>query len=174
MGVRPLMESRAERTEQMSTERKAAADLEAAAIKRFLSRARGTVQQALIKIDVQETGLVDRDEWANGLERLGYQGHGDIQDAFTSLDKRSHHILTLSDFQAGGGNDVTEGRKPEGILELASDIFCDAISDLLNDVCSEVLRDCLVDAMLSPVQVPTVDVKEWLKKREKEQKAARQ
>lgn len=158
--------------EQMPAEQRAAADLEAAAIKRYLSRSCGRIEVALQRIDTVGRGCISREAWAVGLEKLGYKANSDVQDAFTVLDKRSHHVLTLSDFQGGSACSVDSGRKPEGLLELSSEIFCETLDEQFDRIVSDVLSDMLAEELLAPhPRNPIPDIKKWLKKREQANKA---
>jgi len=148
-----------------------AAETAAQSCRRFLSRTCGTVQLALAAFDTSGTGKFNRWEWEQGLRKLGYEESYDVQEIFTVLDKRRHHVLTLSDLlDRYQGVPIEEGQPDRGLSlpGVASEITDEAVSAALDPILTEVLSELLQQALLAPSGPPSgmPDLKRWLRKRD--------
>merc|ERR1719382_172574 len=96
---------------------------------------------ALEVFDPSGDGRFDRDEWAAGLKKLGYTSHIDVQAIFTALDKRGHHVLTLSDLlDKYSGMDVFTGVPTPGFGGVASEVLHEAMTECMQSVLHEAMR----------------------------------
>jgi len=136
-------------------------------VKRFLSRTCGTMKFALQVFDPSGDGRFDRTEWEAGLQKLGYVALCDVQALFSALDKRQHHVLTLSDLlDKYSGMDVFTGIPKPGLMGIVSEIIQEAMVDCLQESMQEALQEAVQAALLSPSgpQRDLPDLKRWLKK----------
>merc|ERR1712039_293025 len=93
----------------------------------------------------------------------------------TALDKRHHHVLTMSDLLDNyKGDDINKGLPPLGLRGIASSIIVDAMNDTFDSIITEALTGMLEKELLAPRGPPTglPDVNRWLRKRELEKKQA--
>mmetsp|Transcript_36077 Transcript_36077/g.90732 ORF Transcript_36077/g.90732 Transcript_36077/m.90732 type:complete len:1501 (+) Transcript_36077:71-4573(+) len=144
-------------------------------VKAFLSRSCGTMQFALNVFDPSGDGRFDRMEWELGLKKLNYIPTFDVQAMFTALDKRRHHVLTLSDLlDKYSGMNVFTGIPPPGLRGIASEILHEAMGEALGDVVTEALQEALVEPLQNPSgpQRDLPDIKSFLKRMERERKKA--
>eukprot|EP00930_Biecheleria_cincta_P042200 TRINITY_DN29024_c0_g2_i1.p1 TRINITY_DN29024_c0_g2~~TRINITY_DN29024_c0_g2_i1.p1 ORF type:complete len:1770 (-),score=379.64 TRINITY_DN29024_c0_g2_i1:217-5505(-) len=145
-----------------------AAETAAASAKRFLSRECGTMQAALQIFDPTGDGRFSRQEWEAGLKLLDFPTSHDVQEIFSVLDKRQHHMLTLSDLlDYCKGIPIDTGMPPLGIRGQASEIFQEVLDEQLLSIAKEALVDIICDDLLRPRGpingLPDVDT--WLKER---------
>jgi len=132
-----------------------AAETAAQSCRRFLSRTCGTMQLALNTFDSTGDGKFNRWEWENGLKKLGYEAHYDIQEIFSILDKRKHHVLTLSDLlDHYNGLPITEGLPEPGLKGIASQIMHEAVIESLGPVITQALAQLLQKELLAPRGLP--------------------
>lgn len=145
-----------------------AAEVAAQSCRRFLSRECGTMQLALNTFDSTGSGRFNRWEWENGLEKLGYEANYDVQEIFTVLDKRQHHVLTLSDLlDHYNGRPITEGLPDMGLKGIASEIVQEAMLEAMGPVVTMALAELLQKELLAPRGPPFTlpNVKALLKKK---------
>eukprot|EP00933_Yihiella_yeosuensis_P025346 TRINITY_DN1968_c0_g1_i1.p1 TRINITY_DN1968_c0_g1~~TRINITY_DN1968_c0_g1_i1.p1 ORF type:complete len:1593 (+),score=400.23 TRINITY_DN1968_c0_g1_i1:632-4780(+) len=145
--------------------------------KRFLSRTCGTMQMALATFDPSGDGRFDRQEWADGLRQLGYESTEDIQDLFTAIDKRGHHMLTLSDLlDYCKGIPVSTGMPDPGLRGMSSELFHEVVSTEIKGIVSEALSELLEAEFVQPrgpaSGLPDVDahIKKLRERAEREKK----
>lgn len=146
----------------------ASAEMAAAAAKRFLSRTCGTMQAALQTFDPSGDGRFSREEWEDGLKLLDFLPSHDVQEIFNVLDKRQHHMLTLSDLlDYCKGIPIDTGIPPLGFRGQASEIF----QEVLNEQLLSVAKDALVEIICADLMAPRgpisglPDVDAWLKEK---------
>jgi len=152
----------------------AAAEMAAASTKRFLSRTCGTMQAALATFDPSGDGRFSREEWTAGLAQLGFDVGHDIQEIFTVLDRRGHHMLTLSDLlDYCKGVPIETGMPPTGLRGTMSHIFSEVLTEVLDSVAKEALGDIAMEEFLAPrgPHCGLPDVKKLVKEAEKKRKA---
>lgn len=132
------------------------AALEAAkSTKRFLSRTCGTMQAALATFDPSGDGRFSREEWEQGLEKLDFTVGHDCQEIFTVLDKRQHHMLTLSDLlDYCKGIPIDTGMPSPGIRGAMSKLFQEILDEQLGLVVQEALIDVATEGLLHPSGAP--------------------
>lgn len=149
-----------------------AAEMQAQNVIRFLNRRYGTLQGAFEAIDKNGNGFVDRQEWECGVREAGYTEAYDLQEIFTALDKRQHHVITLSDILERRGVHICDGVPPPGLEGLVSDLLFEVIADASGSIVDEVLRELLQEELLGPrgPQDELPDVKKWLRKQEQRAK----
>lgn len=132
-----------------------AAEVAAQSCRRFLSRTCGTMQLALATFDSTGDGKFNRFEWEAGLKKLGYEANFDVQEIFTVLDKRRHHVLTLSDLlDHYNGTPITEGLPDPGLRGIASEIIHEALVESIEPVITQALADLLGKELLAPRGLP--------------------
>mmetsp|Transcript_147323 Transcript_147323/g.473351 ORF Transcript_147323/g.473351 Transcript_147323/m.473351 type:complete len:1569 (+) Transcript_147323:88-4794(+) len=142
-------------------------------LKAFLSRTCGTMQFALKVFDPSGDGRFDRHEWETGLRKLDYNPSVDCQVLFTALDKRRHHVLTISDLiDKFSGMSIQTGVPPLGIRGPMSEILHEAMQQMFLDILHEALVETVGAALLEPSgpQNSLPDITKFLKKCELKRK----
>merc|ERR1712061_923493 len=122
------------------------------------------------KFTTSVPGMINRSEGEEGLKKLNFTSTNpdmNMQDAFTVLDKKGHHVLTLADLQDRHKGGIHDGVILDPVMGLCSSLFQEAMHDCLMDVVSEVMADMLQDELNNPrVEPKGADVKKWLQRRE--------
>ncbi|CAK9086901.1 unnamed protein product [Durusdinium trenchii] len=129
-----------------------AAALEAAkSTKRFLSRTCGTMQAALATFDPSGDGRFSREEWDLGLKQLDFTVNYDHQEIFTVLDKRLHHMLTLSDLlDYCSGIPIDTGMPAPGLRGTMSELFEEVMEEQLAKAVQEALGEVALQGLQNP------------------------
>ncbi|CAJ1462078.1 unnamed protein product, partial [Effrenium voratum] len=140
------------RSEGLLPNRPAPAAVEAAkSTKRFLSRTCGTMQAALATFDPNGDGRFSREEWALGLQKLDFTVSYDAQEIFTVLDKRQHHMLTLSDLlDYCSGVPVDTGMPGPGLRGTISELFQEVMQEELGKIVQEALGEVAMASLQHP------------------------
>jgi len=162
------------RTDDLLPFRPAAAAVEAAkSTKRFLSRTCGTMQAALATFDPNGDGRFSREEWTLGLQQLDFTVNYDEQEIFTVLDRRGHHMLTLSDLlDYCSGIPIDTGMPAPGLRGTVSELFEEVIEEQLKMAVREALDEVALQGLQNP-NGPTSslpDVQGYLRQRQKRKK----
>ncbi|CAK0900788.1 unnamed protein product [Prorocentrum cordatum] len=138
------------------------AEMGAKAVKAFLSRACGTMEMAMSTFDPSGDGFFDYGEFEAGLKFLGYESKTDTRDIFNVLDRRQHHVLTLSDLINNfKGRPVYDG-VPQPILPaIGAGILQEVLDAEFGSIIQEVLADAARAELLAPKgparELPNVD-----------------
>jgi len=132
------------------------------------------MQLALATFDPSGDGRFNREEWEAGLRHLGWEGLDtyDVQEVFTVLDKRQHHVLTLSDLiDRYNGLDINIGLPLPGLQHVAANLLAEVLDDEFKSIIAEVMAETIGQELLAPRGMPDQlpDLDEWLDKRKKEQ-----
>jgi len=140
------------RTDGLLPFKPAPAAVEAAkSTKRFLSRTCGTMQAALATFDPNGDGRFSREEWSQGLKQLDFTVNYDEQEIFTVLDRRDHHMLTLSDLlDYCSGIPIDTGMPAPGLRGTMSELFEEVMEGQLEQAVREALDEVALQSLQNP------------------------
>lgn len=145
------------------------AEMATEGVRQFLSRKCGRMESVMNAFDTKKLGYITREDWRAGLEKLGYDKMEYADQIFTSLDKRRHHVLTLSDLQKRSGSNIDEGMpEQEPITAVFGALLGEAMHDEMQTIVHEALNEVLAGALRDPqrpLSAGLPDVNGWLKAR---------